>query len=58
MNNTSATMTISPRAGVLLTKMTETPDMETALWKILSEYTDLKTKMLRNEDQNGIGNYR
>ena len=49
MNNTSATMTISPRAGVLLTKMTETPDLETALWKMLSEYTDLKTKVLRQQ---------
>ena len=49
MNNTSATMAISPRAGVLLTKMTETPDLETALWKMLSEYTDLKTKVLRQQ---------
>jgi hypothetical protein len=29
--------------------MVETPDLETALWKMLSEYTDLKTKMLKQQ---------
>jgi len=48
MNNTT-TMTISPRAGMLLTKMVETPDLETALWKMLSDYTELKTKMLKQQ---------
>lgn len=42
-------MTISSRVGMLLTKMVETPDLETALWKVLSDYTDLKTKMLKQQ---------
>ncbi len=49
MNSTSTTMNISPRAGMLLTKMVKTPDPEIALWKILSEYTDLKTNMLKQQ---------
>jgi hypothetical protein len=47
MSNTSPTITLSPRVGALLTQVTETPDLETALWKVLTEYIDLKTKLLR-----------
>ena len=47
MRDISPTMTVSPRLGVLLTQVTETPDLETALWKILAEHIDLKTKLLR-----------
>ncbi len=47
MRDTSPTVTVSPRVGALLTQVTETPDLETALWKVLSEYIDLKIKMLR-----------
>ena len=47
MRDTSPTVIVSPRVGALLTQVTETPDLETALWKILSEYIDLKTRLLR-----------
>ena len=40
-------LSVSPRIGMLLTQITETPDLETALWKVLSEYIDLKTALLR-----------
>ena len=39
-------VTFSPRLGELLMKTTQTPDMETALWKVLSEYLDLKSDKL------------
>jgi hypothetical protein len=47
MRDTSSTITVSPRVGVLLTQITETPDLETALWKVLSDHIDLKTRILR-----------
>ena len=47
MSSISPTFSISPRAGALLTQVTETPDLETALWKVLSEYIDLKIASLR-----------
>lgn len=47
MRDINPTMTVSPRLGVLLTQVTETADLETALWKILTEHIDLKTKLLR-----------
>jgi hypothetical protein len=47
----SSTITVSPRAGVLLTQVTETADLETALWKVLSEYIDLKIGFLRQRIQ-------
>ena len=45
MKTTSAEsrVELSPRLGSLLARVTETPDLETALWKVLSEYIDLKT---------------
>ncbi len=49
MSNPNVPITISPRVGVLLTRLTETPDLETALWKVLSEYTDLKTDLFRQQ---------
>jgi len=33
--------------GALLTQVTETPDLETALWKVLSEYIDLKISFFK-----------
>jgi hypothetical protein len=45
--NTSSTIAVSPRIGALLTQVTETPDLETALWKVLSDYIDLKLGLLR-----------
>jgi hypothetical protein len=44
-----ASLTISPRAGNLLTQVAETADLETALWKVLSDYIDLKIQALRDE---------
>ena len=40
---------MSPRAGTLLTRMTEVPDPETALWKVLTEYITLKTDKLHQQ---------
>ena len=42
---------ISPRAGNLLTRVAETPDLEAALWKVLSDYIELKIQSLREEIQ-------
>ena len=39
-------LAISPKLSQLLTQATQTPDLETALWKVLSEYVDLKTERL------------
>lgn len=48
MSDLNSTISVSPRIGTLLTQVTQTPDLETALWKILSEYIDLKTDALRD----------
>jgi len=40
---------MSPRAGTLLTRMTEVPDPEAALWKVLTEYITLKTDRLSQQ---------
>ncbi len=37
---------VPPRVGALLTQVTATPDLDIALWKVLSEYIDLKTERL------------
>lgn len=39
-------LAISPKLSQLLTRATQTPDLETALWKVLSEYIELKTEHL------------
>ena len=39
-------VTLSPRLGELLTKATQTSDIEAALWKVLSEYLALKSNRL------------
>jgi hypothetical protein len=44
-------MSLPPRAGQLLTKLTQTADFETALWKMLADYTTLKIKFLREQIQ-------
>ena len=49
MNDTIPTMTLSPQAGLLLTKITDTPDLETALWRVLHDYTGLKTQQLKQQ---------
>jgi hypothetical protein len=37
---------ISPRLGMLLTRMADTPDLDTALNKVLADYLDLKLASL------------
>lgn len=43
------TVTLSPQAGLLLTKITNTPDLETALCKVLHDYTSLKIQQLAQQ---------
>ncbi|HQE94014.1 MAG TPA: hypothetical protein PLH19_15060 [Anaerolineae bacterium] len=50
IDNTSKVI-VSPRMGALLTQVTEVPDLETALWKVLSEYIDLKIERLSRSIQ-------
>lgn len=47
MRDTYPIMSVSPRVGALLAQVTETPDLETALWKVLSEHIDLKVRLVR-----------
>jgi hypothetical protein len=42
---------VSPRLGALLTQVTEVPDLEAALWKVLSEYIDLKIAHIQQQIQ-------
>jgi len=39
-------LTMSPKLGDFITKVTRASDIETALWKVVSEYLDLKSKEL------------
>ena len=49
MGNGNPPLAISPRAGVLLTQIAETADMETALWKVLSDYVNLKMERIKQD---------
>jgi hypothetical protein len=49
MNTLNLSTSVSPRVGALLTRITETPDLDTALWKVLAEYVDFKTQALRQQ---------
>jgi len=49
MNGTIPTISISPRIGVLLSQVAETPDLEMALWKVLSEYIEMKISFLEED---------
>lgn len=49
MNDATPTMTLSPQAGLLLTKIADTSDLETALWRVLHDYTGLKIQQLRQQ---------
>jgi hypothetical protein len=51
MPTTAPVVTVSPRVGALLTQITETPDLEIALWKILAEFLDLKLQSLQAQIQ-------
>ena len=39
-------VSMSPQLGALLTGLTEIPDVRMALWKVLSEYLELKSRAL------------
>lgn len=43
---------VSPKLGEFLTKVTQTPDFETAFWRIFNEYVSMKLAALR-ETNNG-----
>jgi hypothetical protein len=45
----TVTHAIPPRAGLLLTQITEMPDFDTALWKLLFDFLDLKVQVLAAE---------
>ena len=45
-------ITVSPKLGELLTKTTQTSDLETAFWRIFNEYVTMKMTALR-ETANG-----
>ena len=47
--DTVSKVPVSPRLGALLTQVTEVPDLETALWKVLSEYIDLKIAHIQQQ---------
>ena len=47
----SPAVSVPPRVGALLTQVTELPDLEAALWRVLSEYIELKTARLREDIQ-------
>ena len=40
---------VPPRLGEFLTRTAQTPDLESALWKILSEYVDMKIEVLNDK---------
>jgi len=47
MRNMTQTISVPPRIGSFLTQITEVPDVEAALFKVLREYVDLKTETLK-----------
>jgi hypothetical protein len=47
--NGEPVLSVSPRVSVLLTRIAETPDLETALWKVLIEFFDLKVQSLQGQ---------
>lgn len=49
MSTVTGAPTISPRAGLLLTQLTKSSDFDTALWKLLLDYLDLKVQALDAE---------
>lgn len=42
-----STVTLPPGVGAFLTQVTEMPDLEMALWKVLSEYINLKIGLIK-----------
>jgi len=47
--DTASKVMVSPRIGALLSQVTEVPDLELALWKVLSEYIDLKIAQIKQQ---------
>ncbi len=43
---------VSPKLGEFLTKVTQTPDLETAFWRIFNEYVEMKLAALRDSNEN------
>lgn len=44
-------ITVSPKLGEFLTKVTQTPDLETAFWRIFTEYVSMKLAVLREANK-------
>jgi len=40
---------VSPKLGEFLTQATQTPDLETALWRVVSEYLSMKNEAINRE---------
>ena len=51
MKDAIQTVSMPPHMGAFLTQITETPDLETALFKVLTEYVDLKIQFLKQHIQ-------
>ncbi len=51
MKDAVQTVSVPPHIGAFLSQITETPDLETALFKVLTEYVDLKIQFLRQRIQ-------
>ncbi len=51
MKSTTQAFSVSPRIGALLSQVTETPDLETALLRVLTEYLDLKITLFQQNIQ-------
>ena len=49
MQQIDSSTALPPRVGALLTEITETPDFDTALWKMLLEYMALKIEHLKQQ---------
>ena len=49
--DTASKIEVSPRLGALLTQVAEVHNLEAALWKVLSEYIDLKIARIQQQIQ-------
>ena len=44
-------ITVSPKLGEFLTKVTQTPDLETAFWQVFNEYVAMKLAALHETNK-------
>ena len=51
MKDRFQTVSVPPRIGAFLTQVTETPDLETALLKVLTEYVGLKIQFFKQRSE-------